>query len=532
MAEELSSRYRVEVVVLLPDRQAGHGPQISKLPRVVVNEVTRLDAAVFRTLGLTSVDAVALVANDDVGNVFAALQAQEICPGVRLVLRTFNTTLGAQLGLLFDNAQMLSDVEIATPAFVAAALGIVERTEVSVGGRVARVTTREELAPNDEILCGLAATDGAALRLLPDDAAAADLLLVLDPLGRATPGRRRSRSRAWWRRIPRGFGSGRVSRGVLVALVTLVSVLVIGVALYAALDQRHTVGHTLYFLFLTAVGEANPEDSLPRPLKILQSIVTFAGVASIPIVSAAVVQAAVPTLSRVSVTDRGHVVVVGLGNVGTRVLRELHDRGYRVVAIDHAANPYGAQLVRERRIHFIVGDASRESTLRRVNIGRARALVVMTSDDVVNLEYALQGRQVKPDLRVVLRLFDGDFADRVNKAFNVTISRSVSYLAASTFVAAMVGREVIGTIPIRRRILLVAEVPVPPGSALEGLRVSDVCAGGEARVVAMLDGKGATTGVPDDQRILAVGDRVIVVATRAGLFGVIEQSSGPHLGSQ
>jgi hypothetical protein len=40
--------------------------------------IARLDADAFRAVGLTAVDAVAFVASDDVGNVYAALQAQEI----------------------------------------------------------------------------------------------------------------------------------------------------------------------------------------------------------------------------------------------------------------------------------------------------------------------------------------------------------------------------------------------------------------------------------------------------------------------
>ena len=177
--------------------------------------------------------------------------------------------------------------------------------------------------------------------------------------------------------------------------------------------------------------------------------------------------------------------MVGLGNVGTRVLRALHERGFPVVAVDHEDHAYGAQYVREQHIAFIVGDESRESTLRRANVAHAAALLVLTSDDVVNLEYALQGQQLQPALRVVLRLFDGDFAERVNEVFKVTISRSVSYLAASSFAAAMVGREVIGTIPVRRRVLLVADIPVFAGSGLAGRTLASFDATGQVRVIAL-----------------------------------------------
>jgi hypothetical protein len=56
-------------------------------------------------------------------------------------------------------------------------------------------------------------------------------------------------------------------------------------------------------------------------------------------------------------------------------------------------------------------------------------LMAITADDATNLETALIGPAIRRDVPVVLRLFDGDFADRIQRAFNITVSRSVSYLA-------------------------------------------------------------------------------------------------------
>jgi Trk K+ transport system NAD-binding subunit len=523
----------------------------------------------------------------------------------------FNSTLSQRLGGLFDNAQMLSDVEIAVPAFVAACLGTTEPIEVIVGSTVARVTSRAELADGDRVWCGLAVTRGSGgLRILPDDGDAADLVLAsaatpddtftapLREIAARISGARRRRivprsigaavratlrsvglirpgiptspgdaradavehadavddegAQRWnaatraipalrsasrrlvgiVRAVPAQLLPGRVSRGVRVALVTMFGVIVVGAIGYVVLDGGHGAWSSLYVMLLTTVGEANPDDTLPVALQILQTVVTFTGVALIPVVSAAIVQASVPVVTRDHVAVRNHVVVVGLGNVGTRVLRTLHERGYPVVAIDHVDHPYGAQYVRERHIPFIVGDESRESTLRRANVAHAAALVVLTSDDVVNLEYALQGRELRPTLRVVLRLFDGDFADRVHDVFNVTISRSVSYLAASNFAAAMVGREVIGTIPIRRRVLLVADVPVLAGSSLAGRDIASLDREDKSRVVAVVDGSGHEVVCPPGDRTLAPGERLVVVATRAGLSDIVDRSAAPHAADQ
>jgi Trk K+ transport system NAD-binding subunit len=605
IADELISRYRVKVTVMLTDDSSADALLIARLPGVVIMAVPQLDAAAFRTANLTTADAVAIVTSDDVDNVYAGLQAQETCPRIRLVLRVFNSTLGQRLGPLFDNAQLLSDVEIAVPAFVAACLGTTEPTEVNIGGLVARVMTRAELTEGDEVWCGLAITDRRSMRLLPDDIDAADLVLAapsppaetsavrevvtlrryrrrrrlvpspivatvratLRSVGALQPGipaqpgetaatpagattammtsdgrprgfvsltRRAGRTlAAIIRTLPRRLLPGRMSRGVRVALTTMAVVLVAGIAAYAVVDHYqygHTAWYSVYFMLLTAVGEANPDNGITIPLQVLQTIVTFTGVALIPVVSAAIVQASVPALGRDRVAERNHVVVVGLGNVGTRVLRSLHERGFPVVAVDHADHAYGAQYAREQHIDFIVGDESRESTLRRANVAHAAALVALTSDDVVNLEYALQGQELQPTLRVVLRLFDGDFADRVNEVFNVTISRSVSYLAASSFAAAMVGREVIGTIPVRRRVLLVADIPVFAGSGLAGRTLASFDATAQVRVIALTDATGQPIVRPPSDRTLVVGDHMFVVATGTGLSQIVGQNA-PVTGS-
>ena len=151
--------------------------------------------------------------------------------------------------------------------------------------------------------------------------------------------------------------------------------------------------------------------------------------------------------------------------------------------------------------------------------------MVLSTDDVTNLETALLGRACTADLRVVLRLFDGDFADRVKHAFDIDQFRSVSYLAAPAFAAAMFGREVIDTIPVGRRVLLVAELPVGAGSELEGRHCPEVNRPDEVRLVAVRTGRiGQTLWTVPERRRLVRTDRLIVVTTRAGLAGLLART--------
>jgi hypothetical protein len=116
----------------------------------------------------------------------------------------------------------------------------------------------------------------------------------------------------------------------------------------------------------------------------------------------------------------------------------------------------------------------------------------------------------------------------VKRAFNINISRSVSYLAAPAFAAAMLGRYVIATIPVRRRALLVAELPVGPDSPLEHERSGAVNVDHESRLLAIRTGDGnQVLWRPSDGRPLRRTDRLIVIATRHGLGRLTTATATP-----
>jgi Trk K+ transport system NAD-binding subunit len=122
-------------------------------------------------------------------------------------------------------------------------------------------------------------------------------------------------------------------------------------------------------------------------------------------------------------------------------------------------------------------------------------------------------------IAVVLRIFDGDFAEQVAEGLGFQASISASRLAAPVFVGAMLGQNVVATIPVGRRLLAMVDFPVGHGSWLDGVRVGGVEATRELRVIAVTpDGDGnARLWRPPAERPLHHGDRLLLVATSAGL---------------
>jgi hypothetical protein len=100
----------------------------------------------------------------------------------------------------------------------------------------------------------------------------------------------------------------------------------------------------------------------------------------------------------------------------------------------------------------------------------------------------------------------------------------VSYLAAPAFAAAVLRREVIGAIPVNRRVLLIAEVPVGVGSTVDGGTVRDVHDLDGVRVIGLIDASGVHWS-PPAQHPLTGEDRLIVVATRDGLGQAVTRTT-------
>ncbi|MGH3198938.1 MAG: NAD-binding protein [Streptosporangiaceae bacterium] len=178
ITEELTSRYGERVTVILPSRRRNYGPQISALAGVRVLEHPELSSQAFTDADVQSSRALAVVWQDDVGNLHAGLRATELNPGLRLVLAIFNRRLGDHIRMLFPDCTVLSGTAMSAPSFVATALGEPAPSHVRVQRRTLYVARPADVAPG-AVICGLATPDDdqASPQLLPPGAGPADLVL-------------------------------------------------------------------------------------------------------------------------------------------------------------------------------------------------------------------------------------------------------------------------------------------------------------------------------------------------------------------
>src|SRR6185369_13915974 len=107
----------------------------------------------------------------------------------------------------------------------------------------------------------------------------------------------------------------------------------------------------------------------------------------------------------------------GLGRVSLRVVTQLLESGYEPVVIERDWNSEFIERALNLKVPVIKGDAREATTLKQAGLSRARAIVTAINDDLTNIEIALTARGVRPELRVILRVFAEELDRNLERGF-------------------------------------------------------------------------------------------------------------------
>lgn len=215
-----------------------------------------------------------------------------------------------------------------------------------------------------------------------------------------------------------------------------------------------------------------------------------------------------------------HVVVVGLGAIGSSVMECLHDLGVPVVGIDRSPTAQGVFYAKKYRIPVVIGDATDEETLESARITRSRAIFAATGSDSINLESILAARERNPKIQSLPLLENDDLAHLISQGSDIFRSApvNVAALAAPVFAAAMLRHRPVTVIPIGNEILLLTQMTVGRHSSLTDQPLFHGRSSEKWKVLGFSTPRIDLT--PDYH--LQPEDQVLVMATRQGLAHLLE----------
>lgn len=520
-------------------------------------------------LGITRALAVICAGNDDARNLEIALLARKANPDVRVVARLANDVLRGAVGVDNGPGAILDVAQLAAPSVVEACLAHTAHPfeaagiQFLVSGSEAPydATLREiyaDLAPvavihgDNSPTPGLFQTcPGRDLRVHTGDWTAM-IGTVGELAARGVRPPRPNRTRTRQRRLRRAVDAARALRSdinpmFMRAVTALLAVLIGSTVLLRYCYQpqsKMTWVDALYFSTETIATVGYGDFSFlaqPTWLRLFSIMLMFGGLITTAVLVAFIADLLLSrrfahTAGRRRARHlRNHVVVVGLGSFGSRVAADLTAAGYAVVVIEFDENNRYLEAAAELGVPVIFGDATLRETLLAARVDTARAVAVLTHDDMTNIETGIVLREmlsprvmpevVRRDVPIVLRIYDHALGSAVADRFGFHAVRSTVELAAPWFIGAAMGLQVLGTFSVGQRYFMVGGMHVAEGSELDGLRMFELST--QTRVIAITRDDSPVQLHPRRDARLRAGDTVYVVGPYRELMATLRKGQPP-----
>jgi voltage-gated potassium channel Kch len=361
---------------------------------------------------------VAVLVHGDLAALRYALATAHIAPAVPLVVSIFDHTVSDQLVRLLPHCEVTSPGDLAAPALAGACLdrqtSTVRRT---ADGVVALRRTRGGFTPVPWRLTARARWRARAGRLAtqfrPHDSGTRILLAGL--------------------------------AGILTVLVGDWAWLVTGLghppaeALHEAVRVVTTVGPG-------TTGHGHEGYVVVSALAMLATLV-FAAMFTAGLVDRLLGPRLVGMVGPRTLPHAGHVIVVGLGQVGLRLCQELLRLGIPVVGVERNPSAPHLRLARTLRIPVVVGHGGDRAVLERLRLRRAVALAAVGSDDLDNIAVAVAAHGVASGTHVVLRAGEHEAIAETRSLFPLGITRDTTRLSAAYVTARLLGIAATAAVP-------------------------------------------------------------------------------------
>jgi Trk K+ transport system NAD-binding subunit len=511
--------------------------------------------------GVHRARAVVCAGPDEAINLEIALLARQYSPTVRVVARLANDVLREAVSAVSGPGAILDVADLAAPSLVEAVLSrnahqfstagiefVVWGAEASRGGTlreiygdlapVAVVHGKNSPDPGEVVPC-----PGRDMQVYAGDWTS--MIGVKDEMesrGITVPPRTATRSRR--SRVRRAIDAARAMRDdvnpLLFPSLAFALLLTLGsaaVVRFTYQNPRMSWIDAVYFASetITTVGYGDFSFGQQSPLLRLFAVgLMFGGVIVTAILVAFIADMLLSRRfvhlagARQARHMRDHVVVVGLGSTGIRIVSDLTAAGYDVVVIEHDENSRFLSAAAELDVPVIFGDSTMRRTLESARVDHARGVAVLTHHDMSNIGTGIVLLEIlgsDTKVPIVMRVQGRALGAAVNQQFGFENVRSVVDLAAPWFIGAAMGLQVLGTFWVGQRSFMVGGMLVAADSELDGLRMVDLST--QTRVIAIIGPDGPVSLRPRRDARLKAGDTVYLIGPYRELIATLRKGQPP-----
>lgn len=230
-------------------------------------------------------------------------------------------------------------------------------------------------------------------------------------------------------------------------------------------------------------------------------------------------------------TYRNHVIVLGVGHLGLRVIRALVLMGAEVVAIDWETTPEKDAELARLGVPLVLGDGRLAATMQAAAIRQAQAFIVCTANDYMNLEVTMRARDLNPEMPIVVRMWEDQFAAQIRRFFNVKAVLSATELAAPSFAGSALGIEITQTLTINGEDYSMIRLEVAPGSFLDGAAIGMLQQENDMDIVLHGPNEGEVQVHPASDVLVQAGDTLVIFARHSKITDVVARNQRRRLQS-
>ena len=142
------------------------------------------------------------------------------------------------------------------------------------------------------------------------------------------------------------------------------------------------------------------------------------------------------------VPRKNHVIVVGGGPVGHKIISLLLEQKVPLVIIEGDESDRYADDI-NRRVALVHGSLGSDDTLKRARVEKAKAIIVITEDDVKNLSVSLAAKKLNPSIINIIHVYSATLGKRLQSALSLNKVFSIPNITAPYFAAALYGKEIL-----------------------------------------------------------------------------------------
>ncbi|UBF25876.1 NAD-binding protein [Kovacikia minuta CCNUW1] len=154
-------------------------------------------------------------------------------------------------------------------------------------------------------------------------------------------------------------------------------------------------------------------------------------------------------------------LVCGLGSLGQFCVSLLREFGVSVSAINVChSDTWEVTNLPDLLEDLVIGDCRQPDILEKAGVQHCRAVLLLTSDERVNIEAAFAIRVLNPQVRLVVRSAKQNLNRLLGQGLGNFVALEASQLPAPAFAIAALGSEIRGFINLDDCMLRVVKVPI------------------------------------------------------------------------